>query len=211
MTRPNAPSELDAAWCAARSKRMGDRCRRWAVTGCPVCVVHGAGAPVRRARSLPGAPPKQDPRTARLRYGLYSRRLPGEMGRVVAEFLTDEAALFDLRPMATRLWALLVRCDEVEESAAAGANLRDPEQAAAVLRAVEGVRRVLRDLLHVASIHAKVTHRPSGIDEAQVIAMVVTVVRWADEIARDESVPRDKLGRQLRRRIEGIAERARRS
>jgi len=133
------------------------------------------------------------------------------MGRVVAEFLADEAALFDLRPMAARLWALLVRCDEVEESAVTGADLRDPEQAAAVLRAVEGVRSVLRELLHAAKIHAQLAHRASGIDEAQVIAMVVTVVRWADEIARDERVPRDQFGRQLQRRIEGIAERARQS
>jgi hypothetical protein len=211
MTRPKTPSELDAARCAARSKHTGDRCRRWAVSGCTVCVVHGAGAPVRRARFLPGTPPKQDPRTARLRHGLYSRRLPDDMGRVVAEFLADEAALFDLRPMVARLWTLLVRCDEVEESAVAGADLRDPEQAAAVLRAVEGVRSVLRELVHAAKIHAQLAHRPSGIDEAQVIAMVVTVVRWADEIARDERVPRDQLGRQLQRRIEGIAERARRS
>jgi hypothetical protein len=39
--------------CTAHSKRTGDRCKRAAVIGCNVCVMHGAGAPqVRRAAAL---------------------------------------------------------------------------------------------------------------------------------------------------------------
>ena len=46
-TRPAVPhdSSLVAPRCRARSKRSGERCRRLAIPGGAVCVVHGGAAP----------------------------------------------------------------------------------------------------------------------------------------------------------------------
>lgn len=40
-----APLEGDRRQCSARSKRSGQRCRKWAIAGGTVCPTHGGRAP----------------------------------------------------------------------------------------------------------------------------------------------------------------------
>ena len=165
MSHKKSESELDAARCSARSKETGERCRRWAVAGCRVCTVHGAGVPKRRQfLGGPDGRERKDPRAARLKHGLYSKRLPPEVARVVAEFQGDQEALFDLKAVAARLWTMLVRCDEVEVSLADG-DLRDPKVAADVVMAIDAVTKVCRELGKVIVAQTKLSRRNSGLTE----------------------------------------------
>jgi hypothetical protein len=122
VSRKKSESELDAARCSARSKATGERCRRWAVAGCQSLHRPRGGrpqAPPGRSAAQTGANARTRARHG-FRHGLYSKRLPREVGRVVAEFQGDQEALFDLKAVAARLWTLLMRCDEVEASLADG-------------------------------------------------------------------------------------------
>lgn len=201
MSRKKSAVQLEAARCTARSKATGTQCRRWAVSGYRVCVVHGAGAPARRRTLPPDGRLRQDPRTAPLVHGLYSSRLHRELGDVVAEFYADKAALFDLETMTARLWALLLRCDEVD-GALTGVDLDDPDSVRSVLATIEATRRVLRELMKAAVLHHRLTHRPSGLSEQDVVGMFATVLLWTREIAEDESVPRSQIADALVRRVE---------
>lgn len=206
MSRKKSATELDAARCSARSKATGEQCRRWAVTGCKVCPMHGAGAPSRRRFPGPDGRPRQDPRVSRLRHGLYSSRLPKEMRRMVEEFAADEAALFDLNVVQARLWVLLTRCDEVE-AGLADVDVRDADGAAAVLRALDATRRVLHELATGVLVHEKIKQRSAGVTLEEVIGVVTTILLWARELAADERVPRDQIARRLSDRVDRVGQR----
>ncbi len=201
LSRKKTPVELDDARCTATSKASGQRCRRWAVSGYAVCPMHGAGAPARRRFPGPDGRPRRDPRISRLRHGLYSSRLPAELGRVVAEFYEDKAALFSLETVAARLWALLLHCDAVE-LAVDDDDLRDPDRAGAALQAVDAVRRVLHELINVAKAHARITQRSAGVSIDDVVGIVASILMWTHEIAADERVPRGEIARRLADRVE---------
>jgi hypothetical protein len=197
VSRKKSESELDAARCSARCKATGERCRRWAVADARVCTVHGAGAPKRRrAFGGPDGRERQDPRAARLKHGLYSKRLPREVGRVVAEFQGDQEALFDLKAVAARLWTLLMRCDEVEASLADG-DLRDPKVAADVVMAIDAVTKVCGELGKVIVAHTKLSRRNSGLTERDLVAIVCRILFKVRDVAADERVPRDKIADTL--------------
>jgi hypothetical protein len=206
VSRKKSESELDAARCSARSKATGERCRRWAVAGCRVCTVHGAGAPKRRRPfGGPDGRERKDPRAARLKHGLYSKRLPREVGRVVAEFQGDQEALFDLKAVAARLWTLLMRCDEVEVSLADG-DLRDPKVADGALKAIDAVAKVCAELAKVSVAHTKLSRRNSGLTERDLVAIVCRVLFKVREVADDDRIPRDKIADTLVAWVEASAE-----
>jgi hypothetical protein len=188
VSRPKTPAELDNARCTATSKASGQQCRRWAVSGYSVCPMHGAGAPARRRFPGPDGRPRRDPRVARLRHGLYSSRLPAELGRIVTEFYEDKTALFSLETVAARLWALLLHCDAVELATGDG-DLSDPDRVGAALRAIDAVRRVLHDLIGAAKVHAQINRRSADISIEEVVGIVASILTWAHEIAADEQVP----------------------
>lgn len=207
MTQRKTQDELQAARCAATSKATGSRCRRWAVGGARVCVVHGAGAPVRRHKPGPDGRTRIDPRNARLVTGLYSKRVPRELAAAVRDFRGSAANLYDLDMVAARLWALLERCDQVEHEATKGADLRDPQEAAVAIAAMEAVRRTLHEIGNLCLARARLQISGSGtIERAQVAAMLATVLHWADDLGRDERVPRDEIGRRLADRLDALVE-----
>ncbi len=206
VSRKKTDRELDASRCTARSKATGTRCQRWAVSGARVCTVHGAGAPKRRAfLGGPDGRERKDPRTARLKHGLYSKRLPVEVARVVAEFQGDEAALYDLNAMTARLWVLLMRCDEVEAVLSQG-DMTDPKAAHGAIKAIEAVCMVTGELLKAAVAHAKITRRISGLTERDLVAIVCRVLFKVREVADDDRIPRDKIADTLVAWVEASAE-----
>lgn len=208
MTQRKTPDELQAARCTATSKATGSRCRRWAVAGARVCVVHGAGAPVRRHKPGPDGRVRVDPRNARLVTGLYSKRVPRELAAAVRDFRGGSAAgLYDLDTVAARLWALLERCDQVEHEVTKGADLRDPQEAAVAIAALEAVRRTLHEIGNLCLARARLQMSARGtIERAEVAAMLAMILHWADDLGRDARVPRDEIGRRLADRLDALAE-----
>lgn len=103
------------AQCTATVRKTGQRCRRRAVTGYPVCQVHGAGSP---KKGRPGGRP--------IETGLHSNKLPERMREKFLEARSDPE-LLNLRDslalLDSRLEDILIRVD-TGESGAAWTNVR---------------------------------------------------------------------------------------
>jgi hypothetical protein len=199
MTRRLTPDELDRRRCSAKAKATGCRCRRWAVKDYNVCVVHGAGAPVRRTRPGPDGRRRADPRTAPLIHGVYAKYQPEALADVVSAMLEAEDELFDLKTVAARLWALLISADAVEDAAFAGTDLSS--EAGPVLQAMNMVLSVLRELRRVIEANERIERRTKGLSFDQLTWMIGVVVLWAHDLAHDEAVPRAEIGPRLMARL----------
>src|SRR5207253_1473583 len=98
-----------AVQCQARSKRSGERCRRWARLGYSVCPMHGAGSARREAAGI-----RENPRLAPLKTGTYARpetleqysRTYPKFAERVDHYRKQREKLRDLDELLARLWAL---------------------------------------------------------------------------------------------------------
>lgn len=195
MTRKLSAAEADARRCSARAKGTGRRCRRWALAGYAVCMMHGAGT-----RKRLGTPPsdgrlRKAPSTVALRHGRNTSRSPRSVGEI-PEGLADCIEPRDLRPIAARLWVLLERVDELVYD-------DDPRVS---LIGVGMCTRVLGQLSRLAALHDR--QRRVGavhVEREQVVLLVATILDWVAELAVDERVARKDLSARLRGRLERLA------
>lgn len=202
MTRRKTPEELDRSHCTATARGTGARCRRWSVSGYGVCVVHGAGAPVRRRRPAPDGRLRSDPRSAGLVHGVYARHLPDALAETVAAMAEAGDELFDLKIVAARLWALLLSADDVERAAFESTDLT--EEPTPVLRAMNAVPSVTREIRRVIELEHRIRRRASAIDVAQLSSIIAVLLLRVHELALDETVARDEISPRTLDRLRSI-------
>ena len=111
------PEASDTRHCKATAKATGQRCRRWAVDGFSVCVVHGAGTRKRQSVAPRDGRLRKDPTTAGFVHGLYATRLPRNLRAATQAYEAAGPELYRLDAVAALLWVLLEQCDEQVETA----------------------------------------------------------------------------------------------
>lgn len=200
-TRDN--DDCDERQCTATAKGTGSRCRRWAVTGFKVCVVRGAGTRKRRQRAPRDGRLRKDPTATRLVHGLYANRLPRTLKAAAAEYEASVEELYRLDAVAARLWVLLEQCDGLAEDARRESK---GSTTPAVLAALLAVERVLNQIQRVIALRHRLdpSERP-GITRGELVGVLRIVSASVEELALDESVPREEFRSRL---VEIVARRA---
>lgn len=119
--------------CSAQAKSTGERCRRRATRGFPVCQVHGSGSP---RKGKPGGRP--------IVHGRYSKYLPD---RLAARYLEAQAdvRLLELRDEIGLVDARIAELLERLSSGESGQGWREVQAAYAGLKATIGTQGVPGD------------------------------------------------------------------
>ena len=155
---------------------------------------------------------RRDPATAPIVHGVYARRLPSALREVVSEFRAEGDRLFDLETMAARMWALLVRADELEaafnveelgdldapeELCKCGRFYRRAELAKDMADRLRAVRGILRELTEITRIKFKLDDAGPTVTKGQLVGALAIVLRWVQELQEDESIPREEIHGRL--------------
>lgn len=216
--------------CTAKAKGTGARCRRWAVDGYDVCMVHGAGTSVRQTRPGPDGRVRKDPGTAAIKTGIYASRTETRFAEAMLEFRANRAELFDIEMMAARLWTALMTIDKVEGTFDLSQLLDDPpaegvppgialcscgnlyrksDIAKDIINRVYAVRSIIHELLEATRVRNRLDERTgTNVSEAQLVAILVMIVQRVTEMAMDPSVERDEIPRLLVQWIDTTAKAA---
>jgi hypothetical protein len=181
--------------CTATAKGTGERCRRWAVSGFNVCVVHGVGTRKRRKKAPRDGRLRKDPTTARFVHGLYASRVPRTINAAAAAYEAAGEELYRLDAVAARLWVLLEQCDRMAEAARRDAKGNATPSSVAALLAVE---RVLNQIQRVIALrHRLDPSQREMITQGDLLGVLRIVSASVEELALDESVPREDFRARL--------------
>mgnify|MGYP001176331834 FL=1 len=196
--------------CTAKSKRSGVQCRNFAVQGHHVCRMHGAGNP---SRIKDGT--RKDPRTANLKHGLYARSTVKRLGELVGEFERDQEQLYSVDTMMARLWAMLTRMDEIEQSfdiadfvdaihSGDDAELfKKQEQAKDFITRLSGIRTLISEMFQGVRTKQRLEEKQGdAVSRGQLVAMLMVVHGWVLNLCSDESVRREDIPNLLLSRFE---------
>lgn len=199
MGRSGEPDEPREHRCTATAKGTGQRCRRWAVTGSTVCIMHGAGTRRRQSKAPRDGRLRKEPTSARLVHGLYATRLPRTVRAAAQAYEAAGEELYRLDAVAARLWVLLEQCDRMAEVARRDAAGRATPAAIAALGAVE---RVLTRLQGVIGLRDRLVHnRREMVTRGELLAVLRLVSVVVEELAMNESIPREEFRFRLVQRV----------
>jgi hypothetical protein len=203
MTPKQSAEELEARQCTAKSKRTGERCRRWSLAGRHVCMMHGAGTRVRQARTPKDGRPRRDPTCAALKHGRYASRVPDTLAQATVAYGKAGEELYRLDTIAARTWVHLEHCDALlaATQTAVQSDGAEMDAFAPHLAALMTVDRALGRLVHIVSTRHRILCKSEAISRGEMVAVLRLLAQWVDDLALDESVPRDEIRGRLAERV----------